>query len=80
MEAPAGGMTNLVSILSEQFPNANLVSVKRKYFNEESGLASFRKLCVPEFLSLEIEILNKFDESRCFLQASLSCCCNPSDN
>ncbi len=62
-------MSKLVSILSEQFPSANVVAVKRKYFNEESGLASLRKLCVPEFLSVEMEVVNKF-ERQCYRRLS----------
>jgi DNA mismatch repair protein MSH4 len=53
-------MTKLVSILTESFPSANVVSVKRRYFNEEKGISYLRKLCVAEYRSCEQEVQNRY--------------------
>jgi len=33
----AGNMTKLFQLISEQFPDTNLATVQRKYFNESKG-------------------------------------------
>eukprot|EP00731_Ephydatia_muelleri_P017612 Em0010g710a len=55
-----GQGTRLFNLISEEFPDINLSTVQRKYFNEGKGLQYIKDLCVPEFNTVEMEVANKY--------------------
>ena len=46
--------------IAARLPLANVVSVKRKYFNECQGLRILKLLIIPELASVEMQFHNKF--------------------
>ncbi|KAK8786210.1 hypothetical protein V5799_007423 [Amblyomma americanum] len=53
-------MPQLVSQLKQEMPTATITSLARKFFNENLGIQYVRKLCVPEYSSVETEVVNKY--------------------
>ena len=53
-------VSKLNEVVGEEFPCANVVYVHRKYFKDSGGLQAIRNLCVPEYLSVELELRHKY--------------------
>ena len=55
-----GNMTKLYKLISAQYQNTNIATVQRKYFNETKGLQYIKRLCLPEFNTVEMEVASKY--------------------
>eukprot|EP00048_Salpingoeca_helianthica_P008174 m.119619 g.119619 ORF g.119619 m.119619 type:complete len:869 (+) comp14532_c0_seq3:2474-5080(+) len=53
-------MSKLISLITDQFPSTNIVTVKRKYFNAERGLETITRLCLSEYKIVEMEVIEKY--------------------
>ncbi|XP_069798495.1 mutS protein homolog 4 [Narcine bancroftii] len=55
-----GSGTKLFTLVTENFKNAALSTVQRKYFNETKGLEYIEQLCTPEFNTVLMEVHMKY--------------------
>eukprot|EP00795_Rhopilema_esculentum_P008778 gene8778-14808_t len=55
-----GKMATLFDLLRERYPNTNLTTVQRRYFNETAGLQYIKDLCAPEYATVEIAVRSKY--------------------
>ncbi|KAH9363561.1 hypothetical protein HPB48_005906 [Haemaphysalis longicornis] len=53
-------MPQLYHQLRQEIPLTEVVSLPRKLFSENAGIQCIRNLCVPEYSSVETEVVNKF--------------------
>ncbi|XP_049513861.1 mutS protein homolog 4 [Dermacentor silvarum] len=56
----ANSMPQLMSQLKLEMPSITVTSLARKLFNENLGIQYVRQLCVPEYSSVETEVVNKY--------------------
>ncbi|XP_065303572.1 mutS protein homolog 4-like isoform X2 [Dermacentor albipictus] len=56
----ANSMPQLMSQLKQEMPSTTVTSLARKLFNENLGIQYVRQLCVPEYSSVETEVVNKY--------------------
>ncbi|KAH7976396.1 hypothetical protein HPB52_013133 [Rhipicephalus sanguineus] len=56
----ANTMPQLINQLKQDMPSINVTSLPRKLFNENLGIQYVRQLCVPEYSSVETEVVNKY--------------------
>ncbi|KAL3187723.1 hypothetical protein MRX96_024749 [Rhipicephalus microplus] len=56
----ANSMPQLVSYLKQFMPSTTITRLPRKLFNENLGIQYVRQLCVPEYSSVETEVVNKY--------------------
>jgi hypothetical protein len=54
--------SRLYDLLIEKFPDSNIISVQRKYFNDIRGLDYIKNLCIVDYSKCIIELTAK-----CFL-------------
>lgn len=52
-------MPQLMRQLRQNLPTATVTGLERKFFNESAGIQYVRQLCVPEYNSVEVEVVNK---------------------
>ncbi|XP_035226392.1 mutS protein homolog 4-like, partial [Stegodyphus dumicola] len=55
-----GTRTKLICRIRELFPELNVVTVQRKYFNEGKGLQYIKELSASEYKTVEIEVTSKY--------------------
>ncbi|RZF42657.1 hypothetical protein LSTR_LSTR001452 [Laodelphax striatellus] len=51
---------SLFSKLNDHFPQVNLTSVQRRYFNEREGLNLVQRLCLEDYSTIELIVKHKF--------------------
>ncbi|KAH6921772.1 hypothetical protein HPB50_004901 [Hyalomma asiaticum] len=56
----ANSMPQLMSQVKQDMPSTTITSLPRKLFNENLGIQYVRQLCVPEYSSVETEVVNKY--------------------
>ncbi|EEC16874.1 hypothetical protein IscW_ISCW022129 [Ixodes scapularis] len=52
-------MGELVQLLRKELPMITVVPLDRRLFNDSAGIEYVRNLCVPEYSSIETEVVNK---------------------
>ncbi|CAL1543667.1 unnamed protein product, partial [Lymnaea stagnalis] len=55
-----GNNSKLFSQIKKQFPNLQITSVHRRYFNESKGIYYIKHLCAAEYKNIEIQISTKY--------------------
>ncbi|XP_065836479.1 mutS protein homolog 4-like isoform X2 [Oscarella lobularis] len=53
-------VSKLFQLVRDYSPDSNVTTVQRKYFNETKGLEYVKRLCVPEYSTVEMEISTKY--------------------
>ncbi|KAM7284540.1 mutS protein homolog 4 [Ixodes scapularis] len=53
-------MGELVQLLRKELPMITVVPLDRRLFNDSAGIEYVRNLCVPEYSSIETEVVNKY--------------------
>ncbi|CAN7999353.1 unnamed protein product, partial [Ixodes pacificus] len=53
-------MGELVQLLRKELPMITVVPLDRRLFNDSAGIEYVRNLCVPEYNSIETEVVNKY--------------------
>ncbi|XP_064469995.1 mutS protein homolog 4-like [Ornithodoros turicata] len=53
-------MPQLLCQIEQEFPPTSITSLDRKFFSESAGIDIIRELCIPEYNSVELEVLNKY--------------------
>ncbi|XP_077134925.1 mutS protein homolog 4 isoform X1 [Ranitomeya variabilis] len=56
----SGKSAELFRLINENFKDASVTTVQRKYFNETKGLEYIEQLCAPEFSTVLMEIKSKY--------------------
>lgn len=55
-----GNSSKLFGQLTKHFPNVQISSVQRRYFNESCGLQYIKHLCAAEYKSIELQLSSKY--------------------